>query len=135
MAAFLGRGWKFPIRPNGRGGLSWVEGEASVAEAIWLILSTPRRSRVMEPEFGCGAHDFVFAPNTPNTRARIETEVGRALTRFEPRIDVLRVQATADAETPNTLLVRVDYRVRANNAVDNLVYPFFVSEGSALGAP
>jgi phage baseplate assembly protein W len=131
MAGFLGRGWKFPIRVNGRGGLSWSEGDRSVAEAIWIILSTPKKSRVMEPDFGCAAHDLVFAPNNPNTRALMEAEVARALTRWEPRIDVLRVEAAAHAETPNTLLVRVDYRIRANNAVNNVVYPFYIREGLA----
>ena len=128
-AEFLGQGFKFPIRPDGRGGLSWVSGEDAVAEAIWLLLSTPRRSRVMEPEFGCGAHDFVFAPNTSSTRAQIEDEVTRALTRWEPRIDVLRVQAQSNVETPNTLMIRIDYRIRANNAVMNIVYPFYITEG------
>lgn len=129
--SFLGTGWKFPIRPNGRGGLSYVSGEQSVAEAIWIILSTPRRSRVMEPDFGCGVHDYVFAPNNANTRAQIEAEVSRSLTRWEPRIDVLDVAANSHVEVPNTLLIRVDYRIRANNAVNNIVYPFYINESLA----
>jgi uncharacterized protein len=130
-AEFLGTGWKFPVRPNGRGGLSWSFGETSIAEAIWIILSTPRRSRIMQPDFGCGAHDYVFAPNTPNTMALVENEVTRALHRWEPRIDVLGVAASASSGQPNTLFVRIDYRVRSNNTVHNLVYPFLVSEGLA----
>ena len=128
---FLGRGFKFPIRVNGRGGLSWSEGEDLIGEAIWLILSTPRRSRVMEPEFGCGAHDFVFAPNNSSTRAMVEDEVTRALVRYEARIDVLDVRATPQVDLPNLLLIEVDYRVRANNAAHNVVYPFYLNEGRA----
>lgn len=131
MAEILGRGWKFPIRPNGRGGLSYVSGEAGIAEAIWIILSTPPRTRVMEPELGCGIHAYVFAPNNPNTRAVIVQEVQRALQRWEPRIDVLAVQAVSRPEAPNTLFINVDYRVRANNALHNLVYPFYINEGLA----
>lgn len=131
MADFLGTGWKFPVRLNGRGGLNWVSGEQSVAEAVWIILATPKKSRVMEPEFGCGIHDYVFAPNNANTRAVIENEVATALTKWEARIDVLRVVATAHLDAPNTLLVEVDYRIRANNAAGNLVYPFFIKEGLA----
>jgi uncharacterized protein len=26
------------------------------------------------------------------------------------------------------LLIRVDYRIRANNAIGNLVYPFYITE-------
>ncbi|MEL7211169.1 MAG: GPW/gp25 family protein [Pseudomonadota bacterium] len=129
MSATLGQGWKWPIRVDGRGGLGWSEGEQSVQEAIWLILSTPKRSRIMEPDFGCGLHDYVFAPNNPGTRAQIETEVRSALTRFEHRIDVLKVSATANADAPNMLLIQVDYRIRANNMALNIVYPFYINEG------
>ena len=126
---FLGTGWKFPIRVNGRGGLSYASGEQRVAEAIWIILSTPPNSRIMQPEFGCSIHDYVFAPNTPNTRALIAQAVQRSLMRWEPRIDVLSVRTESHPETPNALLIHVDYRIRANNAAHNLVYPFYINEG------
>lgn len=131
MAGFLGRGWRFPVRLDGRGGLAYSEGEESIAEAIWIILATPPRTRVMEPEFGCGIHDYVFAPNNPNTLALVTREVQSALTRWEPRIDVLDVRAVSHPEEPNLLEVSVDYRVRANNAMHNLVYPFYINEGQA----
>jgi phage baseplate assembly protein W len=131
MSEFLGRGWAFPVRVNARGGLDWSEGAQSIEEAIWIILDTPRRSRIMEPEFGCGLHDFVFAPNNANTRAIIASAVRGALIRWEPRIDVLAVKAEPHIDALNTLLIEVDYRIRANNAVRNLVYPFFLNEGPA----
>ena len=39
---------------------------------------------------------------------------------------------TADSapEEPNLLLVRINYRIRANNALGNLVYPFYIGEGA-----
>ncbi|MEO0974667.1 MAG: GPW/gp25 family protein, partial [Pseudomonadota bacterium] len=126
---FLGRGWKFPIRPNGRGGLSYSAEDQSISEAIWIILSTPVGTRVMRPEFGCGIHDLTFASSDPNTVARVNQSVQQALVRYEPRIDVLGVRAVNNPETPNTLMINVDYRVRANNAVRNLVYPFYIGEG------
>lgn len=129
--AFLGQGWRFPIRVNARGGLDWSSGAASIREAIWTILSTPRRSRIMQPSFGCGIHDYVFAPNNPATRAAIMDEVRSALIRWEPRIDVLRISATSPPDIDNTLLLGVDYRIRANNAAQNIVYPFYINEGPA----
>lgn len=131
MGEFLGQGWRFPIRVNARGGLDWSSGEAAITEAIWTILSTPKRSRVMEPGFGCGIHDYVFAPNNSATRAMIAAEVREALIMLEPRIDVLKVSATAPPDTPNTLLLSVDYRIRANNSARNIVYPFYINEGPA----
>ncbi|MGS4947726.1 GPW/gp25 family protein [Meridianimarinicoccus sp. RP-17] len=131
MVEFLGQGWRFPIQVNGRGGLDWSSGQEAIAEAIWIILATPRRSRIMAPEFGCGIHDFVFAPNNAATRATIESEVQTALIRWEPRVDVLRVAAIGQTDAPNTLLIEVEYRIRANNAARNIVYPFYINEGPA----
>ena len=126
MSEFLGQGWAFPVRVNARGGLDWSAGAQSIEEAIWIILATPRRSRIMEPEFGCGLHDYVFAPNNANTRAIIASQVRSALIRWEPRIDVLAVDAIPDENQPNLLLIAISYQVRTTNNRFNLVYPFYL---------
>ena len=74
-------------------------------------------------------HDLVFAPNNATTIAEVSTTVREALVRYEARIDVLTVDAFAAPEEENLLLIRIDYRVRANNAQANLVYPFYITEG------
>ncbi|MEH2048243.1 GPW/gp25 family protein [Nostoc sp.] len=125
---FLGVGWKFPIRVNARGGLSFSAHEQDIEEAIWLILSTAKGERVMEPNFGCGIYDYVFAPNNPGTRGSITYEVQKSLTEFESRIDVESVRVESFPESDNRLLIYVDYRVRYNNAKRNLVYPFYLTE-------
>ncbi len=125
---FLGVGWKFPIRVNGRGGLSYSSHEQDIEEAIWIILTTSKGERVMEPDFGCGIHDYVFAPNNPGTRGSIAYEVQKSLAEYEPRIDVENVRVETFPDSDNQLLIYVDYRLRANNAKRNLVYPFYLTE-------
>jgi hypothetical protein len=126
----LGKGWSFPVRVGPGGGLGYSAGERDVAEAIWILLGTAPGERVMKPRFGCGIHGYVFAPNTPATRGAVAREVRRALTRWEPRIDLLDVRVEAAPEEPEKLLIRVDYKVRSTNASHNLVYPFYIQEGS-----
>jgi uncharacterized protein len=127
---FLGAGWQFPIRINRAGGFSFSAGEQSIEEAIWILLGTAKGERQMLPRFGCGIHDLVFAPNNPATRGNVQHLVKDALTEWEPRIDVLDVNVTSAPDEENTMLIRVDYRIRANNTFANLVYPFFITEGS-----
>ena len=86
--------------------------------------------RLMQPQFGCGIHDLLFAPNNAATRTRAVEHVRRALVAYEPRIDVLNVAAETTVAEPSLLLIRVDYRIRANNAVGNLVYPFYITEAA-----
>ena len=127
--AFLGVGWKFPLQvtPNGR--IASARAEQRVEESILLILATAAGERPMLQDFGCGIHDLVFSENDSRTIALVVHLVREALTRYEPRIDVLDVQAESTIDAPNVLLIRVNYRIRATNAIGNLVYPFYITEG------
>ena len=125
---FLGIGWKFPLQVTPGGRIAQARHEQRIEESILLILSTARGERVMLPDFGCGIHDLTFSPNTPGARAEVVQAVRLALVKYEPRIDLLDVAAEAQGES--LLLVRITYRIRANNAIDNLVYPFYIREAS-----
>jgi hypothetical protein len=126
---FLGTGWKFPVRVTPAGGFPFSSGEQSVQESIWIILATARGERQMLPRFGCGIHDLVFAPDNPATQGTVAHLVKEALAEWEARIDVLDVNVSSSPGEENTLLIRVDYRIRSNNAFGNLVYPFYLTEG------
>lgn len=134
--AYLGRGLAFPVAVSD-GSLPLHADDQKIRESIWLILATAPGERVMRPDFGCGIHDLLFATNTAQTRALAVQRVREALTRWEPRIDVLSVDASvpldagsALVDQRNILLITIDYRIRANNAVFNLVYPFYLTEGT-----
>ena len=128
---FVGIGWPFPVRlaPDGR--LKLTGGEEKIRESIWLILATAAGERQMLPTFGCGIHDLVFQPNTSALRTLVAQRVKEALTLWEPRVDLLGVQAVTAAEGRNYLLIKINYRIRSNNAFHNLVYPFFLNEGAS----
>ena len=72
---------------------------------------------------------MVFQPNDPSATVRITEAVRQALADQEPRIVVLDVTAEQDESHPSLVVIRVDYRVHANNTIANLVYPFFIREG------
>ncbi len=125
---YLGQGLKFPLEVvNGRLALS--RGERKIEESIHFILGTARGERIMRPDLGCGVHDLVFSLGNSATRTRVTDMIREALVLHEPRIDVLEVGAESPRGTANLLLIRIAYRIRANNAVTNLVYPYFITEG------
>ena len=127
---FLGRGWAFPVVTARDGTVAFAAGELSIEQGLNIVLGTSPGERVMRPEFGCGIWELVMEPNTAQLHGRVQTRVRQALTRWEPRIDVLDVQVASPPEQKNVLLIRIDYRVRSNNAAYNLVYPFFLQEGA-----
>jgi phage baseplate assembly protein W len=126
---FIGQGWRFPVKPDVQGRLNLVTGDEEIRQSIWHILTTAPGERQMRPEFGCGIHDLVFDANTAAFQGLAQANVQSALARWEPRIDVLDVRVEAPSDQRNLLLIHVDYRIRANNAIFNLVYPFFLIEG------
>ena len=127
---YLGLGWRFPLQVTPGGGIARARYEHRVEESVYLIMATARGERVMLPEFGCGIHELVFAPNTPGTIGLVAQQVRRALVAWEPRIDVLDVVVESPDGEPNLLLIKVGYRIRANNTHANLVYPFYLREGA-----
>ena len=122
---FIGRGWAFPLRVGATGGIGMVEREREIEEAIRLVLGTTPGERPMRPEFGCGIHDYVFAPTDGATAGRVANEVRVALERWEPRIEVTDVEVAFDMVEYGTLYIDVHYLVRSTNDRRNLVFPFY----------
>lgn len=126
---FLGRGWSFPVRLDAAtGAIASAEFEQDVREAILIILETSPGERVMRPGFGCGIHDLVFESPDMAMVTRIESTVREALTRFEARIELLRVFVDISNALNGQLLIDLDYRLRNTNQTGNLVYPFYFRE-------
>jgi hypothetical protein len=125
---FLGRGWGFPVKPAPECRIVMTEDEENIQQAIWIILATAPGERLMRPDFGCGIHKYVFALNDDSTMGGVVREVREALILWEPRIDVLDVDAHP-REYGELLLVNIHYRVRSTNNFFNLVYPFYLARG------
>jgi phage baseplate assembly protein W len=126
MTELLGTGLAFPLSVDRRGGIALASGETDVDQAIEIILSTAPGERPMRPEFGCGVHDFVFDTIDAATVGRLETEIRRALDRWEPRIVLEEVDFDLSEMIEGRLLINIGYRLRATNHKRNLVYPFYV---------
>jgi hypothetical protein len=124
MYDFIGSGWGFPASISHGGAVRLVSGTEELDAAIRMILSTVPGERVMRPEFGCAMWDLVFAPLTAGTLGLIEQFVREALQRWEPRIDLDRVDAVAD-QPAGTVSIEIAYRARATNDPRNLVFPFY----------
>jgi phage baseplate assembly protein W len=124
---FLGVGWNFPFEIDDSRRVRLAEYEASIEQSIKIILDTARGERVMRPDFGCGLHEMVFAVNNATTRGVVASDVREALMNWEPRIEVLDVEADASGVQGEVLLINIEYRVRSNDTRFNIVYPFYLN--------
>ncbi len=123
---FLGRGWSFPVEVDGSGRIVEANDDDKVRQSIEIILRTAPGERVMRRDFGCGIHELVFATISADMLGRVVASVSGALATWEPRIDVLGVDARPDRDDPTRLLIEIDYRVRSTNSRFNLVFPFYL---------
>lgn len=121
----IGKGWRFPLGVDGRGGLALVEQDEEIEQAIAIILNTPKGQRQMRPGFGCRIHDLLFAPLDASTLASAARFVEEALGWWEPRIELQEVRAVRAPGSEDCLLVTISYRIRATNDERTLVYPFY----------
>lgn len=116
------------------GGIDTVTGAAAVRQAILLLLTTRPGERVMRPDYGCNLHRLAFAPNDATTHGLAMHYVRRALERWEPRIDLLALDARADPAEPARLVLELEYRVRATQRVETLTYALDLTRGVGGGA-
>ncbi len=97
------------------------EGE-SVRQAILLLLSTVPGERVMRSQYGCDLFRLVFSPNDDTTAGLAIHYVRQAIERWEPRIDIERLDARRSAFDPALLEIELRYRVRRTAQQDLLIY-------------
>lgn len=129
---FLGTGWRFPVKVDGLSGkIAMSSHEQDIEESIRIILFTVKGERVMQPDFGCGIHDFVFASLNTATIGLMESSVKEALIRWEPRIQVIGVTVSQEPALLDLgqLIIDIQFMVRSTNQSYNLVFPFYLKEG------
>ena len=129
--SFLGSGWSFPPRfAHTSEGLELSHDERDIAESIFILLSTQPGERVMNPEYGCDLHSQVFAGINNTTKTRIEDIVSTAILYHEPRVTVVSITIDVVDILNGHLNVNITYDIKGTNSRKNMVYPFYLTEGS-----
>lgn len=127
---FLGRGMAFPVSCDPASGrIREVTEEEDICQSIPVLLSTKKGERVMRPDFGCDICRYAFGIMDSTSFNLMEHAVMDALVRWEPRIREIVVHAKP-APDDGVVHIEIDYRVRSTNNHYNLVYPFYLNEGT-----
>lgn len=127
---FMGRGFQFPFGVDPATSRIAMSGaEDNIRESIRLILRTNIGERVMLPEFGTSAGDFLFSDSSAERVSSLESSVREALEQWEPRIFDVEVSAVDNGGSRNMVELNIRYTVRMTNNRFNMVYPFYMMEG------
>jgi hypothetical protein len=128
---FLGRGWSFPPTFTTQG-LVMTAGVEDIERSLDIILTTRLRERVLSPDFGCDLQEYVFEPIDVTLRTRVRELVKTAILYYESRINLIDVSVEEPPENLGTLLIDVQFKIKATNSRHNYVYPFYKNEGTDL---
>jgi hypothetical protein len=111
-------------------GVAMVEDDQAIRQAIFILLSTSVGERVMRPEYGCNLSSLVFSPNDDTTAGLAMHYVRQALQRWEPRVEVIRVDAQRSADDEARLDLAVEYRVRTTQRGDRVTVYLDLERGN-----
>ena len=132
--SFLGTGWSFPPEFDERTGLLKLSSdEEDIRESLFILLSTTPGERIMDVEFGCDIHGQVFKQIDGSSLAEIRDLIATAILHHEPRITLEEIDFTMPDYSSGLLMINIEYTIRKVNVRTNIVYPFYILEGTDIG--
>lgn len=130
---FLGKGWSFP--PTFDKDSEMVEmrsGLIDIQESLWILLSTRLGERVMQPKYGCQLDELQFENLNRTTITYISELIRTAILYHEPRIEVEKIEIKEEELIAGKVLIKLSYLVRSTNSRMNMVYPYYINEGTSI---
>lgn len=125
---FLGHGWSFlPVLTDD--GVKMSAYEKDIEESLRILFSTSPGERVNRYDYGCPLRRYVFEPVNRDVTIRMRNDITRAVTLFEPRITLEDVSFEEQPDE-GLLLIQLTYTVIRTNSRNNMVYPFYLNEGT-----
>ena len=82
----------------------------AVKQSVKNLILTNHYERPFHPEIGSGITNLLFEPLDPITANSLSRVIGEVITNFEPRAQVVSVDARPNAEA-NSYEVTIDFRV------------------------
>lgn len=128
--AFLGRGWSFPPVLT-EYGVKMSAYEKDIEESLRILFSTSPGERVNRYNYGCPLRRYAFEPISTALIVQIRNDITRAITLFEPRI-MLEDVSFEERKAEGLLLILLTYTIIRTNSRNNMVYPFYLNEGTGI---
>ena len=106
------------------------EGETDIRESLQILLGTRLGERIMRPAYGTNLDRLMFDTIDTAMVATLEKDLEFAIALYESRITLSQLSVLQDRQVEGRLLIVVDYVISKTNTRNNLVYPFYINEGT-----
>ena len=129
---FIGKGWSFPPEfTKGNTGIKIVTGQEDIEQSLYILLSTRLGERFMLPDFGADLNILLFEPIDEDLQKRLDDMIRGAILLYESRINVDDIVFDHIMEE-GIVNIDIQYTIRTTNTRTNIVYPFYLHEGTNL---
>jgi len=92
-----------------------------------MVILTSPGERIMEPEFGVGVRNYLFAQNSPGLSAQLRDRISQQVSKYLPYISLNNLQVFSPSilgYIDNTRLnIIINYSLPAANVVADLTIP------------
>jgi len=131
--SFLGKGWSFPPTFDKKlGDIKMVTMDEDIKQSLEIYFSTKLGERIMRSDYGCFLHSQVFELANESLIQGLSKELERSINEFEPRILVIEIKANKKDSSEGLIEINVAYEIRATNNRSNIVFPFYINEGTRI---
>ncbi|MFV0605085.1 MAG: GPW/gp25 family protein [Niabella sp.] len=132
-ADFLGKGWQFPPQFSKETATVIItENETDINNSLQVLLTTAITERIMQPRYGCDARKWIFESMDTGTQTLMRDTIETAILYYEPRIEVLGLDFSAEKITEGLIAIIIEYKIKATNSRFNFVFPYYLHEGSEI---
>ncbi|MDX1636320.1 MAG: GPW/gp25 family protein [Balneolaceae bacterium] len=134
---FLGTGWGFPpVFEKGKDTrrVDLTSDREDIEQSLEILLGTRKGERVMRPDYGCNLDEMVFESFNLSLKTYLADMVETAILYYEPRIEPLEITVDDSDIHEGRVLIEIDYVIRSTNSRYNMVYPFYLEEGTETEA-
>lgn len=129
---FVGRGWSFPPAFNKIAkNVEQREGNDDIIESLQILLTTLPGERIYDSNYGCDLTPLLFEPFTTSLKTRLSERIRTAIILYEARIEFLATEFNLNLEE-GIMYISVEYKIKKNNSRFNMVFPFYLKEGTEL---
>lgn len=115
-------GIKYPFTVNNEDGLFVDLNENiqdKVGSEIAHVLLTPKKSRIMMPDFGTDLLHFIFNENNERNWEDVEDEIKDAVSKYVPNASIDSIGAVRDENDDNAVYIDVKYSVKRGLSSEN----------------
>ena len=130
---FLGVGWSFPPSFNKESSdIKMVSDETDIKQSLEIYFNTKLGERIMRPEYGCVIHEHIFDKIDESILNILSFELTQNIGQIEPRIIIEKIQINQSNLASGELQISIEYKIISSNVRDNIVFPFYINEGTNI---